>query len=91
MSSTRGRNVTGSNGARSASRSRKRAVTPEDLHTFQYVADPQISPDGQSVVFTHKTVGEKNKYATNLWMVSTATRPENFFASTGFLTSMDVR
>jgi acylaminoacyl-peptidase len=47
-----------------------RGITPEDLLAFHYLADPQISPDGQHVVFVKKHVGEKNEYVTNLWLVS---------------------
>jgi dipeptidyl aminopeptidase/acylaminoacyl peptidase len=52
-------------------RTQKRAITPEDLLNFQLLGDPQVSPDGSTVLFTHKRVGEKNEYATNLWLVST--------------------
>lgn len=50
-------------------RARRRTVTPEDLLQYTYLSDPQISPDGTRIVFVHKTVGEKNEYVTNLWMV----------------------
>jgi dipeptidyl aminopeptidase/acylaminoacyl peptidase len=46
-------------------------MSPEDLTGFVYVGSPRISPDGSRIVFTHKTVGEKNNYRTNLWMVPT--------------------
>ena len=32
---------------------KKRKLTAEDLYKFQFVADAQISPDGQTVLFTH--------------------------------------
>jgi hypothetical protein len=41
-------------------------MSPEDLTGFVYVGSPRISPDGSRIVFTHKTVGEKNNYRTNL-------------------------
>ncbi len=50
---------------------RRRHVTPEDLARYTYVADPQIAPDGSTVVFVHKTVGTKNQYVRNLWIVPT--------------------
>jgi acylaminoacyl-peptidase len=57
---------------RSASKPRaKRAVTPEDLLQFQLVSDPQISPDGEWIAFTKKTVGDKNNYITNIWLAAT--------------------
>ncbi len=45
----------------------KRAIKPEDLLQFQFVADPQISADGSLVLFSKKHVNEKNKYVTNLF------------------------
>jgi dipeptidyl aminopeptidase/acylaminoacyl peptidase len=59
---------------RTAARGRaakSRAVTPEDLLKFQFLGNPIISPDGHTIAFTHKRVGEKNEYATNIWTVST--------------------
>ncbi|GAB4142754.1 MAG: S9 family peptidase [Planctomycetaceae bacterium] len=43
----------------------------DDLKKFQLVSDPQISPDGNQMVFCKKHLGEKNKYLTNLWMTET--------------------
>ncbi|MHC4304875.1 MAG: S9 family peptidase [Planctomycetota bacterium] len=47
-----------------------RGITPEDLLRYQFVSDPQISPEGRHVVFVQKHVGEKNDYVKNLWLVS---------------------
>jgi len=47
----------------------KRPITPEDLLRIVFVGDPQISPDGERVLFTHKTINDKNKYITNLFSV----------------------
>jgi len=61
---------------------RRRLITAEDLLEFRWLSDPQISPDGKSIVFVNKTVGEKNAYAQNLWIVSEAggkwTQPRQF-------------
>ena len=54
-----------------AGRARKRLIAPDDLTRFQLLGDPQISPDGERVLFTHKQVGEKNQYVTNLWIAPT--------------------
>jgi dipeptidyl aminopeptidase/acylaminoacyl peptidase len=59
---------------KSAVRSTKRLITPADLTRFQLLGDPQLSPDGEYVLFTHKRVGEKNEYATNLWIAPTKAR-----------------
>lgn len=58
--------------AASARGSRQRLITAEDLLQFRWLSDPQIAPDGRHIVFVCKTVGEKNAYALNLWMVSEA-------------------
>lgn len=50
----------------------KRFITPEDLRSFRYVSDAQISPDGASVLFVEKRCGEKNTYQTNVWIVPAA-------------------
>jgi dipeptidyl aminopeptidase/acylaminoacyl peptidase len=46
----------------------KRGMTPEDLLRITFVGDPQISPNGDSVLFGRKTI-EKNKYVTQLFTV----------------------
>jgi dipeptidyl aminopeptidase/acylaminoacyl peptidase len=53
-----------------AAKSGRRRITPQDLLKFQLVSDPQISPNGQWIVFAKKHVGEKNEYVTNLWLVA---------------------
>jgi len=50
-------------------RGRKRVVTPEDLTRFEYLSNPQISPDGRDVIFVKKHAGEASDYVSNLWMV----------------------
>ncbi len=48
----------------------KRAITETDLLKFTWIADPQISPDGASVVFVRVVVNEKeNRYETSLYAV----------------------
>jgi dipeptidyl aminopeptidase/acylaminoacyl peptidase len=47
----------------------KRPMKIEDLFRFKRVADPQISPDGQQVVYALTTVDlAANKTTTNLWI-----------------------
>ncbi|MEO8131585.1 MAG: prolyl oligopeptidase family serine peptidase, partial [Bryobacteraceae bacterium] len=51
----------------------KRLITESDLLKFQWAADPQISPDGSQVVYTHVKVNAKGDgYDTGLRMVSMA-------------------
>lgn len=47
----------------------KRGMKPEDLQNLVFLGDPQISPDGERILFSHKKVNQKNKYVTNLYSV----------------------
>ena len=48
----------------------KRPITETDLYAFQWIADPQISPDGAKVIYTHVTVNKKKDgYDTALWIL----------------------
>ncbi len=47
----------------------KRAISADDLLRIIFVGDPQLSPDGSKVLFTHKSINTKNKYITNLMSV----------------------
>ncbi|MCB8921303.1 MAG: S9 family peptidase [Ardenticatenaceae bacterium] len=50
----------------------KRRITAEDLYRFKLVSDPQISPDGQHVIFCVQWVEQKTeKKYTNLWLAAT--------------------
>jgi dipeptidyl aminopeptidase/acylaminoacyl peptidase len=47
----------------------------DDLLRFEWVADPQISPDGSRIAFTRVAVdAEADQYVTSLWLAD-ATRP----------------
>ncbi|MCH8822954.1 MAG: S9 family peptidase [Planctomycetes bacterium] len=54
-----------------SSSTKKRPITPEDLLKFHLLANPQISPNGKSIVFVKKHVGDKNNFVSNLWIVDT--------------------
>ena len=45
----------------------KRKITVEDLLRLHFLGDPQISPDGRTLVFTKRNFGPKNDQVTNLW------------------------
>ncbi len=50
----------------------KRFITAKDLLKFQWVADPQISPDGKRVAYVLVAVNDKgDSYDTSLWLVET--------------------
>ena len=50
----------------------KRPISAEDLYAIQLISDPQMSPDGQWVVFALQRVDQKSeeKYS-NLWIAAT--------------------
>ena len=47
----------------------KRPITVDDLSRLIFVGDPQVSPDGTSVLFAKKVADEKKKYLTHLCSV----------------------
>ena len=50
----------------------KRAITEKDLFRFQWIGDPQVSPNGSQVVFVMVNVNDKKDgYETSLWAVAT--------------------
>src|SRR5438270_4262514 len=50
----------------------KRSITAKDIFHFNWIGDPQISPDGSRVAFVKVTVDEKKTgYDTAIWSVST--------------------
>ena len=51
----------------------KRAMTFDDLAAMQRVAEPEISPDGRSIVYSVGTTEmDANRVARNIWVVSTS-------------------
>lgn len=49
----------------------KRPIRADDLLRIVYVGDPQISPDGERVLFGKKTIdAAKNRYVTHLFTVN---------------------
>src|SRR5947209_9285451 len=49
----------------------KRSITEKDIFQFNWIGDPQISPDGSRVAFVRVTVDEKKTgYETSIWSVS---------------------
>jgi dipeptidyl aminopeptidase/acylaminoacyl peptidase len=48
----------------------KRAITEKDIFQFNWIGDPQVSPDGSRVAFVRVTVNEKKDgYDTSIWSV----------------------
>src|SRR5437762_3003777 len=49
----------------------KRSITEKDLFQFNWIGDPQISPDGSRVAFVKVSVNDKkDNYDTSIWSVS---------------------
>src|SRR5437660_12628062 len=49
----------------------KRSITEKDLFQFNWIGDPQISPDGSRVAFVKVSVNDKKDgYVTSIWSVS---------------------
>jgi dipeptidyl aminopeptidase/acylaminoacyl peptidase len=50
----------------------KRSITEKDLWQFNWIGDPQMSPDGARVAFAKVVVDKKRTgYETSIWTVST--------------------
>src|SRR5580658_2689646 len=49
----------------------KPGVTAEDYLAFEFISDPQISPDGQWIAYTVATIDQKaNKRVSRIWIAS---------------------
>jgi dipeptidyl aminopeptidase/acylaminoacyl peptidase len=55
-----------------SAQAQKRSITEKDIFQFNWIGDPQISPDGTRVAFVKVTVNEKKDgYDTSIWSIST--------------------
>ncbi len=49
-----------------------RGITPEDYFAFEFISDPQISPDGKLVAYVLTKIDRaQNRRSTSIWMVAT--------------------
>ncbi|MFB1097395.1 prolyl oligopeptidase family serine peptidase [Terribacillus sp. JSM ZJ617] len=44
-------------------------LSAQDLFEFSFLSDPQLSPDGNWVVFVKRVINEKEKYQSNLFLM----------------------
>jgi dipeptidyl aminopeptidase/acylaminoacyl peptidase len=48
----------------------RRGITPEDYLSFQFIADPHLSPDGKNVAYVLTTIDhKKNRRDSSVWLV----------------------
>jgi dipeptidyl aminopeptidase/acylaminoacyl peptidase len=48
----------------------RRGITPEDYLSFQFIADPHLSPDGKNVAYVLTTIDQKkNRRDSSVWLV----------------------
>src|SRR5205085_6052640 len=49
----------------------KRGITPEDYFAFEFLSDPNLSPDGKWVAYVVTTIDQRqNRRQSNIWLVS---------------------
>jgi len=49
----------------------KHGITPEDYFAFQFIGDPQLSPDGRAVAYELTVVDQKkNRRESSIWLVA---------------------
>src|SRR6266550_2343542 len=50
----------------------QRGITPEDYFSFEFISDPQISPDGKLVAFVVTKIDRaQNRRNSSIWMAAT--------------------
>jgi dipeptidyl aminopeptidase/acylaminoacyl peptidase len=48
----------------------RRGITPDDYFSFQFVSDPDLSPDGKMVAYELTTIDQKlNRRKSSIWLV----------------------
>src|SRR5487761_2414340 len=57
-------------------------ITAEDYFSFEFLSDPQLSPDGEWVAYTVATIDQKaNKRVSRIWIVpADGSQPPTLFA-----------
>jgi dipeptidyl aminopeptidase/acylaminoacyl peptidase len=73
--------------ASTASRAQtRRGITPEDYFSFQFIGDPHLSPDGQTVAYVLTIIDQKkNRRESSIWLVPIdASAPPRRLSAEGF-------
>jgi dipeptidyl aminopeptidase/acylaminoacyl peptidase len=56
----------------SAHQQTSRGIAPEDYYAFEFVSDPQVSPDGKLIAYVVTKVDRgQNRRTTSIWMATT--------------------
>jgi dipeptidyl aminopeptidase/acylaminoacyl peptidase len=54
----------------------RRPISETDIYSFQWLANPRISPDGSQIVYAHVAVNSKHDgYETALWIIPSSGGP----------------
>jgi dipeptidyl aminopeptidase/acylaminoacyl peptidase len=64
----------------------RRGITPEDYFSFQFIGDPHLSPNGQTVAYVLTTIDQKkNRRESSIWLVPIdASAPPRRLSAEGF-------
>ena len=77
--------VVGQQGLAAVGQTEKRGMVPEDYYRFQFVSDPQISPDGTQIAFVVATVSkDRRSRESSIYMVAAdgSAEPRKFTGGT---------
>jgi dipeptidyl aminopeptidase/acylaminoacyl peptidase len=68
---------------RAQNETRRRGITAEDYYSFEFLGDPQLSPDGKWVAYVVTTIDQRqNRRVSNIWLAATdGNRPPRQFTS----------
>ncbi len=69
--------------SRAQGESKRRGITPEDYFAFEFLSDPQLSPDGRWVAYVMTTVDQRqNRRQSNIWIAAVdGSRPPRQFTT----------
>lgn len=68
---------------RAQNETKRRGITAEDYYSFEFLGDPQLSPDGKWVAYVVTTIDQRqNRRVSNIWLAATdGSRPPRQFTS----------
>lgn len=48
---------------------KKRGIVAEDLYKIKFISDPQISPNGEEVLYSLTTINADKEYTSQIWLI----------------------